>query len=62
MRLNKRSVRNLRGELDGKKASSIDLVKHFNLNDASVRDQIFAWYKDYTEKFINYFKPIVKTL
>lgn len=48
--------------LDGKKASSIDLVKKFNLNDPAERDTIFAWYKEYTEKFINFFKPIIKKI
>lgn len=48
--------------LDGKKASSIDLVKNFNLNDPAERDEIFAWYKEYTEKFILYFKPIIKKI
>ena len=46
--------------LDGKKASSIDLVKKFDLNDPSERDAIFSWYKDYTEKYIAFFKPILK--
>lgn len=48
--------------LDGKKASSIDLVKNFDLNNPAERDKIFAWYKEYTEKFINFFKPIIKKL
>lgn len=48
--------------LDGKKASSIDLVKKFNLNDPSERETIFAWYKEYTEKYINFFKPIIKKI
>lgn len=48
--------------LDGKKASSIDLVKKFDLNNISKRDVIFAWYKEYTEKYITFFKPILKNL
>lgn len=49
--------------MDDKKASSIDLY----LNDCGITDHdkwndIFAWYKDYTEKFITFFKPIVKKL
>ena len=48
--------------LDGKKASSIDLVKKFNLNDPAEHETIFTWYKDYTERFINFFKPIIKNL
>ena len=48
--------------LDGKKASSIDLVKKFNLNDPAEHEKIFSWYKEYTEKFINFFKPILKKI
>lgn len=48
--------------LDDKKASSIDLVKKFNLNDPAEHETIFAWYKDYTERFIYFFKPIIKHL
>ena len=48
--------------LDGKKASSIDLVKKFNLNDPSEREAIFSWYKEYTEKFITFFKPKLKMI
>lgn len=48
--------------LDGKKASSIDLVKKFNLNDPAEREDIFSWYREYTEKFVNFFKPIIKKL
>ena len=48
--------------LDGKKASSIDLVKNFNLNEPSERGIIFAWYKEYTERFISYFKPLLKKI
>lgn len=48
--------------LDGKKASSIDLVKKCNLNDTNVQQEVFSWYKEYTEKFITYFKPILKKI
>jgi hypothetical protein len=48
--------------LDGKKASSVDLIKKCNLNDPAMRDEIFGWYKEYTEKFITYFKPILKKI
>lgn len=46
--------------LDGKKASSIDLYKYCNLSDS--HEELFAWYREYTEKFINFFKPIIKKL
>lgn len=48
--------------LEGKKASTIDLYKKVNLNKASEQEAIFAWFKEYTEKFIGFFKPIVKKL
>lgn len=48
--------------LDGKKASSIDLIKKCNLNDLDVQQEVFSWYKEYTEKFITYFKPILKKI
>lgn len=48
--------------LDRKKASTIDLYKHYDLNNLSQRDEMYAWLKDYTEKFIAYFKPIIKKL
>ena len=48
--------------LDGKKASTIDLYKSCNLTDPSSREEIFAWYKEYTEKFIHFFKPIIKKI
>lgn len=48
--------------LDGKKASTIDLYKKCDLNDSVQRVEIFAWYRTYTEKFISFFKPIIKKL
>ena len=49
--------------IDGKKASSIEL----NLNDCGITDKskwngIFAWYREYTEKYVTFFKPIIKNL
>ena len=48
--------------LDGKKASSIDLYKNFNISEPSQWEEIFSWYREYTEKFVTFFKPIVKKL
>ena len=48
--------------LDGKKASTIDLYKSCNLKDPSEQEEIFSWYKEYTEKFITFFKPIIKKM
>jgi len=48
--------------LDGKKASTIDLYKKCDLDNPNAWNEIFAWYKEYTEKFITFFKPIIKKL
>ena len=48
--------------LDGKKASTIDLYRKCDLSTTSGREEIFGWYKEYTEKFITFFKPIIKKL
>ena len=48
--------------LDGKKTSTIDLYKKCDLNEPAEREAIFAWYREYTEKFITFFKPIIKKL
>ena len=50
--------------LDGKKASTIDLYKKCKLKvkGASEQETIFAWFREYTEKFIVFFKPVIKEL
>lgn len=48
--------------LDGKKASTIDLYKKCDLDNPNAWNEIFAWYKEYTERFITFFKPIIKKL
>ena len=48
--------------LDGKKASSIDYSQSFKVTDPDKQEEIFAWYREYTEKFISFFKPIIKKL
>ena len=48
--------------LDGKKASSIDYSQSFKVTDPDKQEGIFAWYREYTEKFISFFKPIIKKL
>lgn len=48
--------------LDGKKASTIDLYKKCDLDNPNAWNEIFAWYKEYTEKFITFFKPIIKKM
>lgn len=48
--------------LDGKKTSTIDLYMKCDLKNPSAQEEIFNWYKEYTEKFITFFKPIIKKL
>ncbi len=48
--------------LDGKKESSIEYSQSFSVFDTSKQDEIFAWHKEYTEKFIGFVKPIIKKL
>lgn len=48
--------------LDDKKASSIDYNKKIDVTNPDKQEEIFAWYREYTEKFIRFFKPIIKTL
>jgi hypothetical protein len=49
--------------MDDKKASSIEIY----LNDCGITDRtrwndIFKWYKEYTEKYTTFFKPLIKNL
>lgn len=49
--------------LDGKKTSSIDFYRmNSDFTNLAQYQDIFAWYKDYTERFIKYFKPIIRQL
>lgn len=49
--------------LEGKKASSIDCSQSFKVTSPENQEEIFAWYKEeYTEKFISFFKPMIKKL
>ena len=48
--------------LNDKKTSTIDFYKKCNLTSISEQEKIFAWFKEYTEKFIIFFKPIIKKL
>ena len=43
-----------RRSLEGKKASSIDYSQSFKVTDPEKQEEIFAWYKEYTEKFISF--------
>lgn len=48
--------------LDGKKSSTIDLVLNCDLSDKSKHYELFEWLKVNTEKFIMFFKPILKNI
>lgn len=49
--------------LDGKKASTIDIyLMNCDFSNPTKQQEVFAWYKDYTERYIKYFKPIIKKL
>lgn len=48
--------------MDDRKVSMVKLSKHFDFLDESSRLDQFAWFKDYVMKYINYFKPKVKTI
>jgi hypothetical protein len=48
---------------EGQMISTIDVYLHnCNFTDRTGQQVVFAWYKDYTERFIKYFKPIIKKL
>ena len=46
--------------LDDKKVSIISLETHFDFKDISTRPEQFAWFKEYIEKYLAFFKPKVK--
>lgn len=48
--------------LDGKKSSTIDLVLNCELSDKTKHSELFEWLKVNTEKFIKFFKPILKNI
>ena len=48
--------------LDNKKASTIDIYKSGDLSNPMSREEIFGWYREFTERFILFFKPIIKKI
>ena len=48
--------------LDNRKQCVISLSKPFTFTDKASEDEQFKWFKDVTEKYISFFKPIVKNL
>ena len=49
--------------LDGKKSSNIVLYRtNSDFTDTAQQQDIFEWYKEYTERFVKYFRPIIKKL
>ena len=49
--------------MDGKKASAVELyLNNCGITDPNKWNEIFSWYKEYTERFISFFKPLIKNL
>ena len=48
--------------LDDRKQSSVQLSKPYDFLDVSTRQAQFAWFKEFIEKFITFFKPKIKNL
>ena len=48
--------------LDDKKVSMVKLSQSFNFLDADSHEQQFAWFLEYTQKFIKYFQPKIKVM
>ena len=48
--------------LDSKKTSTVDLFKKCDFTKKSSQTELFEWLKEYTERFVSFFKPIIKKL
>ncbi|MCM1223269.1 MAG: DUF4268 domain-containing protein, partial [Lachnospiraceae bacterium] len=48
--------------LNDKKVSMVSLSENFNFLDSSSRQEQFAWFMETVNKFIKFFKPIIKNL
>jgi len=48
--------------MDDRKQSSIQLSTQFDFMEFNSRKEQFAWFRQYTEKFIEYFRPKIKAL
>ncbi|MBP5392946.1 MAG: DUF4268 domain-containing protein [Bacteroidaceae bacterium] len=49
--------------MNDSKASTIALyLNNCGITDSTKWNTIFAWYREYTEKYVEFFKPIIKTL
>ena len=48
--------------LDNRKQCVISLSHPFTFTDKSTQDEQFKWFRDVTESFVKFFKPIVKNL
>lgn len=48
--------------LDNRKQSVVTLSKPFTFTDRGTELEQFKWFKEYTEKFVTFFKPLVKNL
>ena len=48
--------------MDDRKGSAIELYRQSKISEPSQWEEIFKWYRTYTEKFVTFFKPLVKKL
>lgn len=48
--------------LDNRKQCVISLSKPFTFTDKSTEEEQFKWFKEVTEKYVSFFKPIIKSL
>lgn len=48
--------------LDDRKSCMVKLSKSFNFIDESSREAQFTWFVEYVKKYINYFRPKVKSI
>ena len=48
--------------LDNRKQCVITLSKPFTFTDKATQQDQFKWFKEFTEKYITFFKPIIKNL
>lgn len=48
--------------MDNKKVSMVKLTSSYDFMDKSSRNQQYAWFVEYVEKFVDFFKPKIKAL
>ncbi|MDE7420304.1 MAG: DUF4268 domain-containing protein, partial [Muribaculaceae bacterium] len=48
--------------LDDKRVSLVQLVENFDFMDTSKQSEQFAWFFEYVNKFMKFFRPKIKNL